>query len=143
MLQALLDRHGPHALIVWWRVALLGAALAGALVGGDAPPAERAPQGRALAIAAGRRGDFGALLEQLRVDARSGDVASQELLGMLLLGGPAALSFGGADGERTCEALAWLALAADHGSRVGADYRDMMGTAESAYARRRCVSEGD
>ena len=72
-----------------------------------------------LAIANGRHGEYGAMLPQLRAAARQGDVRSQELLAVALLGSPAGFRYGGPTGQQTCEAVRWLDAAAIQGGRIG------------------------
>lgn len=83
--------------------------------------------------------EYDDILKQLRRTAETGNPTSEELLGVLLLGGPSALRFSGAYGQNTCEALAWFDRAATRGSQIGHAYRNLMGQAELTFARKHCL----
>jgi len=107
----------------------------------DSSERESAAGSSPLPVAVNGPGDYETLLDQLRRAARAGDVPSQELLGVLLLGGPAALDFGGASGQQTCEALAWLDRADAGGSRLGRGYATLLGAGKRRYARANCLPD--
>lgn len=95
--------------------------------------------GETLFVDSLHRHKYDDILRQLRRTAATGNPTSEELLGVLLLGGPSALRFSGAYGQNTCEALAWFDRAATHGSQVGNAYRNLMGQAELTFARKHCL----
>lgn len=106
-----------------WAALTMG--LACTTAGADRPPAEPSrEQAYALALEAQTGRDYPAMLQWLRQAAAQGLVPAQELLGVVLLGGPQLL--GPTMDAAPCEALAWFRQAADQGSGTGRLHRDLL-----------------
>jgi len=143
----LFDRRSPSTLLLTWKGLVAVIAVASLLCSGsgheDSVKATSPSNAYVQAIANGKHGDYGAMLRQLRAAARQGDVQSQELLAVALLGGPAGFRYGGPTGQQTCEAVRWLDAAAIQGSRIGQAYVELMGPDEVNYALVNCGGDQD
>ena len=142
-----LAQYSPRTLLIWWRILLVVAACCVACrsTGNEERSSDEAANASndARSIAVHEHGAYDSILRRLRSAALAGHPGSRELLGVLLLGGPAALQLSGASGQQTCEALGWFDLAADQGSEIGRAYRDLLSPAERSFARRHCLPLGD
>lgn len=88
-----------------------------------------------LALEAQTARDYGAMVGWLRSAAEAGHRPAQEMLGMVLLGGPTL--FGAAVPRAPCEALGWFIRAADQGSEIGRAHRNLL---NRQPAGRRCAA---
>ena len=77
-----------------------------------------------LALEARTARDYAAMLAFLRQAGEAGELAAQEMLGSVLLAGPAL--YGDAVPADPCEAALWVRRAAAQGSAVGRHQRDIL-----------------
>ena len=90
-----------------------------------------------LALEAQSHREYPAMLAHLKVAASLGDIQAQEVLGSVLLAGPAI--YGRAIRSDRCEALRWFLAAARAGSEVGRANVEFLNRARNApQGRRAC-----
>jgi len=105
-------------------VLLLFAALAAGAATVPSGPGLTTEQLYELALEAQSHREYGRMLEHLNEAAQRGHVGSQELLGVVLLQGPAL--FGPQVARDPCAARQWLMRAAEQGSEVGRLHRNLL-----------------
>ncbi|GAB1576468.1 sel1 repeat family protein [Bordetella petrii] len=120
------SRHGPPIaarLGPWLAACVLCLAVALSSQAAKAPDVtpEQAYQ---LALEARTARDYAAMLAFLRQAGEAGELAAQEMLGSVLLAGPAL--YGDAVPADPCEAALWVRRAAAQGSAVGRHQRDIL-----------------
>lgn len=147
MINTVLKRTNAYAIALAWRIAVVFAMLILAAVSGKERDREQVDAPGAInysrALEDRTNMDFEGTLELLRKAANAGNLEAQELLPVLLLGGPSSLQMGGEGGLKTCEALLWFDRAAAQGSRLGETFKGMMGASELAFARKHCMPNVD